>query len=370
MILNKSELSKALQKASTTILESSKDSSSFLLFHFEKEELYLKSFQNKIFTTTPLVYSGESSCIDFALNFKRFKKWVQTVGSEEIEIDFNDREKILLAKNDRGTVDFAVLNTETFPSWDFIVEKSKKTGEVQADSLAKAFTYSKNFIYSDENSKPQFATSELKNGVLSSTDLGGLSTIYLEGLEACSFRVHKNNISKMLKWLSYQGSDSIEVWKHEKAFVLKTTDGSLYGEIEISVPYAGPSFSKKDLETTFFIEVTKKDLNYAIKHLWSAANWDQSYLEMTILEDSVELVLDSEAKNKLVTSIDRIASKQDLDLPSTILVSKDYLEKIVRLFPEETLKLGVLKKGNKNGFFVTSHSYNDDEYISIMSWRS
>lgn len=370
MIIKVDLIKSAIRSVSSTISESSKDSTSYFQIKSYKDQIYLCGNQGYLFSMYPLGFKKDygEKFESFSIPAKRFKQWVSSIPDSSVELIWDSEEKLVRAKSSHGEVTFTSLEMSFFPSWEYILENSDKKGTVVSSNIYSALYHVKHFLYQDETQKPQFCIASLKDGFLQGTDLGGLSFVSVPGSDSCDSTFFNQNISNTLKWLKAIGESSpVEVWEHEKAHWLRSPDGSIFCEIEISIKYGGPPV--QNITSPNKILLDKEKLKKAIKYLWSVADWNQIFIDFKVEENSLILETDSETKKKANISLPLQEKEFSEELPSSLKIMKEYFSKIIKLCPDSSTEIGIVNKGGKGGFLVFSHLKNENQFTTLMSWK-
>lgn len=168
----------------------------------------------------------------FTIEGKRLQKWLASL--PECNITFNYESFITTATCDdpdlNGDVEFSSLNPEEFPFWDDELEASKTVYRTSTDRLKKAFSFSKDFTLSENETaqSPGYCNIQARNGRLISTDVRTVALVKMPEFESSSLRIRAINVGSMIKFLSSLGDRSVSMLEHERMFFLKTDEGDVF----------------------------------------------------------------------------------------------------------------------------------------------
>lgn len=360
----KSDLEAALKVVSVSVANSATDASSHYLFTQDGDQVQLRSFSNRVFSSTPLTgCMVEGDFKPFTVEAKRLKIWLSAV--EDSALTFELEGALVVATGLKGKGQFQSLNPNSFPRWDKFFKEVKLVGSVPADKLRASLAYAKNFVSDQESQNPNICVVALNAGEVLSTDSIGLSRTYIEHLKEVDVKIHGRDVPSLLSFLGLFETNFVEILEHDRFTIFKGHEGSLWGEACPTAKF--PKMDQSLIESDVWWEIPKDELKKAIKILSASASWEDHKLYLSREGDVVKARMNSFSGGDVVYEIPCIDHTTD-EVPE-FSVSYKYLEKILSPHEEDVVKVGIKKRSNTGLIFVKDTRLGD-EYSTVLCWMS
>lgn len=367
------DLRRALRIVSTTCQESSKDNSSHVLFKIEDGGLTLNSSYSKIFSRANV--SMEEECTEefsFTVETKRLKNWLSVCDESTVSFTYDPSTLEVTASNAMGDVAFISKDPTSFPDWSYLWDDFMMEEVVSCDHLREAVKYIKNFIYTNDTTRPEFCVAESDQGYLYGTDLQSVVSVNIEGMTSSSLRIHNKTANPLVKFLDMNKATNVTIYGHPRAYLIMAEDGSLFGEMKVTKPYGGPKHNNVDAQQT--ISFSRESFNKAVKHLWSVADWSLDEISIENLGEELQIEVTSTGKKKYKTKIPMTSTKSkggsDDFISGKIPISKSRMDKILAMYPEDEISIGLLSKNSRCGFLVFDYTLDGetegDKYLNVV----
>jgi len=366
----KSDLNHALAVVSSTVNSSGSDLSSHFLFRIRGENAEILTCHNRTFSSTPLKCNFEGSDGQaFTVEAWRLEKWLSGVGDVAVVLQLEGAE--VRVSGGRSVVRLRSLDPQKFPFWDATIANANVTGSVPASRLASAIGYARQFVSSEDTTRPEIAQIEAIDGSLWSSDRRSVSIVKVEGLPDSSLRVSSKDLPAVIKFLNVAGSDDVEVLESDSAVFFRRPNGSHIGASRPMVSF--PRLKVDETEGEVWLQFPTSEFHAAINVLSAAAAKGNERIRFQIQGERLWLAMDCEAGGEDVYPIDLTGNSNLSDFPEGgFAVDYGHLLSLCSHFSLDVLDLEVTRKG-KGGYIAFRRENENGEgnsYFSVIVWRT
>lgn len=380
----KSDLETALKIASLTV-GSGSDLSSHYLFRLHDCQVEVLSYDMRVFSRAPITATVEGVEGDaFTVEAWRLDKWISSVGDGVLTLSCDENGQVV-AKGPRSKIKLRSLDASRFPFWDGLMAASEDVGEITPSTLYRALNLSRNFVSTDDTSRPEICQAEATGGVLKATNRRAVSSVTMRDLPDLDLRIPGKDLSVVLKFLSDKTTQESTVTVKQAsrpdgagggaAAVFLRPDGAYVGISRPTVAMPQLPVEIEDSDTSLSINV--EEFMGAIDVLLSSAPKNHDVVAFSVGEDgTLYLAMPSEAGGTdEYPLIQSTATGFSDTSPASFSMDYSYIGAIADLFDLDTLDLGVHQRG-KGGY--VSFAYEDEgstedsgnHYYTVIVWRS
>ena len=334
----------------------------------------------------------------FTIEAKRLKQWLSSVSDSALILRANDDGEVTVISPE-GELPFQSLDPSTFPYWDNLLKKVEKADskraaaekkreedpevelppqvkfQIEANRLAGALNYVKNFISDRETVDPHLCVAEVVKGQLMATNKATATVIQIKGLEESKLRIHRADIQATVSFLAHAGSETIEILESDRAEVFRRSDGSLFG-----VSRTNDAFPDLDL-TQFegvehWWELSPEEILATIKFVKSAAEWEDTDINVDDEGDHILLWMPAfhskKRAKRQVQCLDR-AKDEDGKVVGSIepfRLNLDILTMVLGAWKGKAVRFDLYPptKGRRGGFIRSQEDRNGDVYSTILTF--
>jgi len=366
--VSKESLENAINTVNSAVEDSAEDIHSHFLFRVrDGKGDVLASNGTRVFASASVDCEAEDDII-FSVGAWRMRQLMKSTKDENITF-LVDGSTVTVAMT-QGEVTYSSLDPSGFPFWDQQFENAVPIGKIEGSRLHDALSYTKNFISDRENQMPALAAMEAREGSLWATDQVAVSLVTVKGLDESKLSIHRNDVGKVMSFLSSKGSEQVEVREHERCTLFVRDDGGVLGVTRWQYPFPVLKL-QKDSPVKCEFEVNGDELKRLISFLISAAKKNDPKVTFKYDRTAAKIVLemDSAFAGKVGrTSMGIVSSKGMDEFPEDgFALNFTYITKIMSQFSEDTLTFGV-SWTNKNGYVRFRHDHNGDDYLTVVVW--
>lgn len=367
----KNDLEAALKVVSSTVGSNGAEISGHYLFRYKAGVLTLLSFNNRTFSSCPVVCASDSQGdLMFTSEAWRVQELLNAVPVGTVLI-FEPGASEVVVSGARGKLEFSSLNPSSFPFWDDLLAEAKETARLPANRLKRAFDHAAMFISNDEARAPFLCVAEFRKGLLYSTDQIAVSAIKVPGMENSAIRVHEKNIAALRAFLDSAKETEISVLEHDRSLFIVRADGATFGESRFGSRF--PDFDINwDLEDDYKWSFSKEDFTGNVKFLRCAAVKNDTKLTLKIAgEKTLDMAMKAQSGKPNHVSLESVkmtVKDGALDLPETgVDVSHKHLGLTMGACWGENVTLCVSKR-EKGGWVRLRDEREGNVYLTTVAW--
>jgi len=372
----KQDLEAALQVVSASISSSGTDITTHYVFRRTGTEdegygVEVLTCSGRVFSSCPIIVEVEDPGDKglFTVEGKRLKQWLAHVPDAPLTFALDEAE--VVARAPKGKQTFQSLNPDSRFVWDKTLEASTLTATLPADRLAAALAYSKLFTSVKETEHAELCISEIKEGILYSTDKRAVTLIRVAGLEESKLRVHGKDAAGFITFLGTFNGTEVEVLEHDRMLVFRRADGAVFGESRFQAAFPGVKVGMDDKDQHQWV-LSKAEIDEAIGFLTSGAAWEDNRLHFSPGDgDEVLVSMVSATGKKTVlplTSTEKVSADKAPAIPSEgFSIDHFCLAKVLGAWKEDEIRFGINVMGDR-GFVRFVIEQNGDKYLTILAW--
>lgn len=374
----KRDLENALQVVGASLSSAGSDISTHFTFRAKLPEegetkvgLEVLTYSNRIFSSCPLVASveeaqdGQSA---FTVEGKRLKQWLAFVPDAALE--FSQDGSDVVARAPKGKQTFQSLDPNSFPYWDSMMEEAEVKATLEANRLSAALSYSRLFTSDRESHNPELCVSEVRDGILYSTDKRGVALIRAKGLEKSRMRVHSKDVGGFLTFLGTFDGTQVEVLEHDRATIFRRKDGAVFGEMRFSVSSPQLKIQMDEPNHHQWVLPTA-EVTDAIGFLVAGAPWEDNRLRLSQRDTGVVLSMASATGKITELPVTTIESGSEPGAPSMpdegFFLDHFGLSKLLNQWRGDSIKFGMRLLGDR-GYCRFESDLEGDAYVTILAW--
>lgn len=368
----KSDLLNALQVVGITLGSGGSDLSTHYLFRVRDGKCEVLSYNQRVCASAfaKCQFTGNEGDA-LTVEGWRLDTWLQGIGDVPVTLE-DLGSGVVKASSPKSNIRLKSLDPAKFPFWDNTLNSAIPIAQVKGIRLAGALDYVKRFISDKDASHPELAQTEILNGSFWATNKRAVAIVTLSGLEKSNLRVHGKDIGAATKFLSLQGTDTVEIREHERQAFFVRPDGAVLG---IARPLTAFPTLKVDREgpAESEWEIRSADLQSAISCLTAAGVKDDGKLHFAYDQNSKKVILSVEcaAGGRDQYEVDCIDSKAPEAISTEgFQVDHSYLTDTVGLFKLENLRMLINAKG-KLGYVRLRNELREskDPCLTVVVWR-
>lgn len=303
----------------------------------------------------------------------RVREWLSAVGKDDEEIKLIHENGVTKAVSKRGSGKFGSLDPKNFPVIDNTLRDATEVGTVESARLTRILSYARQFVSDQETRHPPLVAVENRNGVLHSTDSVGVVMIKSPILEKSTLRVHGKDVSPLLSFLAFKGSEEVKLMEHDLCLIAQRGDKHF-----IAVGRWMHEFPMlkidRDAAPKCKFSLPTEDLVGAIKYLGAFAKKDDTHLHFRFEDGNIVLSMESasgdeEQAEQPIACIDPEGMDQLLaDGYKEFILSKRFVGYIAAAAADGVpLQFGV-NWVKSNGYVTVKREDSGDEYFTLIVW--
>lgn len=377
----KRDLEDALQVVGASISSSGSDISAHFTFRRtgpDKDDKYgveVLTHAGRTFASCPMIVAVEDiggKTAAFTVEGWRLKQWLQFVPDDSVpEFTLVDGEVAVRVR--RGSQTFQSLDPSNFPYWDKVLLEAQKKATVPADRLAAALAYSKLFISDKESSEPEKCVTEVKNGILYSSDKKGVSLTRIPGMAESGLRVHGKDVGSFLTFLGTVGDGEVDVLEHDRLTILRRcVDGAMFGESRFHFAFPIPKVGMDDTDQHTW-DIPRGELQQTIGFLVAGAPKEDNRLRIAPGEKAGDVVISmgnatGKTTSVTVSGVSMATAPSAPDIPETgFALDHLVLARVLNSWKSDTLRFGLNVQGDR-GFVRFVYEQYESKYLTILAW--
>jgi hypothetical protein len=382
------DLDAALQVVLPAVSSAGTDISSHLALRAHPTEagkIEILAYTGRLMAGASFVATITGEPQSFTVEGWRLKKWLDAVTEDTVLVfDYKKSQGIsdttvTLLNDDEKRQFFPSLDPSHFPYWDRTLADAKVTATLPGDRLKDALFRSKLFTAEDEAKNQGMCVSEVRDGVLTSTNKSTLCMITVPALKASTIRVHNKDAGALIAFLGLAKTDLVEVLEHERSFFFRRPDGSYIGETRFHESF--PAIAQPKNQGHYIWEFPAEQAKHAMNGLLAgAAKLDD---RLTLRQSGGRVVFGMDASGgkqatwpvTLTTSeVVEFEGQKPLPLPESIQITVRNLRRLIEATDGDKIRL-LCCPYNKSGYFrytlttfEDSGKQNGDECLVMIVW--
>jgi hypothetical protein len=372
--VSKADLESVLRVVTPTVSSTGSDISTHILFRTTETGSEVLAYSGRTFSSCPLTDSVSGTGA-FTIEAKRIKLWLGAVEETDLTLSYDDTTKIVTATSPSGDQKFESLDPSNFPYWDQMLNEAEEVGQVEADRLHRALSYTKMFISDQEARNPQLCVTEVRNGSFYATDKAAAVVVDVAGLEKSTMRIHGKDVGSILSYLDSLKNGGLTVYEHPRALVFKRdSDGSLFGESRFATPFPDLNVDRNKDDDRVWV-LPKEELVTGINWLRSGAAWEDYRVNFSFYTEGDENIVRMKMRStsggdiiRDVACLEYVENNSEEAFPENgFSLNYQSLLDVLRQYNGKTVKFGVNQKG-RGGWVRIEEPRNGDSYLTILAW--
>ena len=370
----KVDLEDALSVVRNTVSGSGSDLSAHFLFRHRGGVVEVLTYQNRTFSLAPVKCRVEGTGGGaFTVEAWRLDKWLSGIG--DVAVLLHDENGEVKVTGGRSTIRLRSLDPSKFPYWDGTLSGATNQGTVPALRLASAIGYAKQFVSTEDTTRPEIAQIEAIEGAIWSTDRRAVSIVKVEALPESSLRIAGKDLPAVVKFLSSKPTvdGDVTVFETDAAVFFVRPDGAHVGAARPAVAFPRLKVDENDGEV--WVQIPAADFKSAISVLSASSTKGNERLTFRagLSGQSVILSMTSEAGGEDEYPIELSGYEGMENFPEDgFTVDYGHLLGLISHFNLDALDIEVFRKG-KGGYIAFRRGgkeSNENSYFSVIVWRT
>lgn len=377
----------ALATTQPALNSSGQDISGHYLFRVKDDTAEVLTFSGRLFASCPL----ETTSLDttgadapmFTVEGKRLQQWLSAVNSEEVSLTFKGDGQVV-ATSTRGEVILLSLDPSSFPFWDDVLAKVEEDDihVVDGARFSGALKHLGSFVSSDDTKNPNICVAEVSHeddsgerGAFKATNHVSLTKVDVAGLNKSTLRIHGQDISSLVRFLS-KVKENVQIYEHEYSMFVVRPDGGLFGWSRFSKGLPAIRLGKLD-STSFVWKVKPEDVLSAVQFLLAGAAKEQRDVHLKVEDGDPVLSMPAAYASGMTTvQLDGQSTEPEEDdsdgaklmamlVKDGVRVRIDPLQKMMGSWQEEEITLRFFFR-NPSGFCMAEEERDGDSYLVVL----
>lgn len=373
----KSDLDKAVSVVALVPSGKGADLATHFLFRHRDDLTEILAYNGHLGASMPLVCNAsvfeDEETAAFTIEAWRLQQWIRA--ADDAALTLESKDATVTATAPSGSVKFRSLDPSGFPFWDKQLSNAKKTMEIDAKRFEAALKHAKEFVFQGDTSKPEMAVTEIRDGILWSTDQAALSMVTLEEFAKASLRLAGKDIAPVLSFLGNSGDETVTFWEHKKSMFIRREDGAVLTVGRPTTPFLELE-DIEDVEDAHWWSVGTDELNRAIQQLVASAAREDFRLNFNFDPADQKILLtmtaDSGSPNTLRLACPEFGSTEDVEegMPTEgWTVEYHYITRVLGSYKGgKTIKFGLNPAGEDGGWTRIVEDRDGDKYLTILVW--